>query len=256
MIPHPVRRYSTTCCIIALVVFTGAKISAPTATISEVLAAYAKACGDTERLKTHTTLIEQSVIESAENTETLRIVRAKVPDKIRIETLSATGSLVQGFDGFTAWCVLTPRNGRPLAVPLDPDTEQQLRLAARTALRIPLLAADTLGFTLSLGSDAADADGQHLVVVRNGERELYRLRIDRDSGRPLARIESRQGQQITTRYDSFRMIDGVNWPATATTSFAGNNTATWRLAQLRLDEKLDDDLFAPPAGAASPTPAL
>jgi hypothetical protein len=253
MIPHPVRRYASTCSIIALVVFTGAKISAPTATISEVLAAYAKACGDTERLKTHTTLVEQSVIESAENTETLRIVRAKVPDKIRIETLSATGRLVQGFDGFTAWCVLKPRNGRPLAVPLDPDTERELRLAARTALRNPLLEADTFGLTLTLSSDDAS---QHLVAVSNGARELYRLRIDRDSGRPLARIESRQGQQITTRYDSFRMIDGVNWPATATTSFAGNNTATWRLAQLRLDEKLDDELFAPPAGAASPTPAL
>jgi hypothetical protein len=221
-----------------------------------VLAAYAKACGATERLKAHTSLVEQSVIESAENTETLRIVRAKVPDKIRIETLSATGSLVQGFDGFTAWCVLKPRNGRPLAVPLDPDTERKLRLAARTALRIPLLEADTLGFTLSLGSDAADADGQHLVVVSTGERELYRLRIDRDSGRPLARIESRQGQQIITRFDSFRLVDGINWPASATTSVAGETTFTWRLAQLRLDEELADDLFSPPAGAAAPTPAL
>lgn len=253
MTPSLVRRLRLACGIIAtLTLLTGAKVSTPTETLEEVISAYTKAIGGASGL---TSLVEQGVIEG-DKTEQLKIVYAKAPNKIRIEILTPTGRLIQGFDGFTPWCLIEPRAGKPVALPLDSEDEQHLRFAARTVLRDPMIDAQALGFTLTLRNDDPDAEGQHLVVVRDANREHFCLQIERRTGRPLAKLENRNGRQIVLRHKSFRLVDGRSWPTETETHVDGLSMNTWRLANLRLNEELADDLFAPPAGASSTTPAL
>lgn len=244
----PIGRIPLLLGLLTAFVASSAKIGAQEATLPEVLAAHAEHCGDSLRLQTITSVVEHSLAETSAAAPQIRILRAKVPDKIRIETLTETGRLIQGFDGTTAWTLLEPRHGTARSVPLAPDAARVLRLSALLALRNLVLDAEALGLSAALRDNDPDADAQHLVVVSSSFLELMRLRVERKTGRPLARIEHAAGRRVVTHFEAFRLVEGVAWPAATTTTTEDGGSVTWRLVHVRLDEEQPDSLFAPPPG--------
>ena len=253
MSPLSFRRLPLLLGFLAVCVVSGVKLGAQEPTLSEVLAPYARHCGDSLRRSAITSVVEQSLAESSAAPQ-IRILRAKAPGKIRIETLTEEGRLIQGFDGATAWTLLEPRHGTARLLPLAPDAVRLLRLSALLALHDPLLDAEALGLSAALHDNDPDAGGQHLVIVSSPSRELMRLRIERKTGRPLARIEHTAGSRVVTHFESFRMIEGVAWPAVGTTTTDDNEPVTWQLVQVRFDEEQPDALFAPPPGMITAPP--
>ncbi len=248
MSPLPIGRIPLLLGLLTAFVASSAEIGAQEATLSEVLAAHAEHCGDLQRLRAITSVVEHSLADTSAATPQIRVLRAKAPDKIRIETLTETGRLIQGFDGTTAWTLLEPRLGTARSVPVSPDAARALRLSALLALHNPVLNAEALGLSAALRDNDPDADGQHLVVVSSSSLELMRLRVERETGRPLGRIEYAAGRRVVTRFEAFRLVEGVAWPATTTTTTEDGGSVTWRLVHTRLDEELPDSLFTPPPG--------
>ena len=183
--------------------------------------------------------------QDREGSETVRLVYARAPRSLRIETLAGELRIVQVCDGATAWAYMQKPGGERLAVGLPPEVERVLRLSAVAAFHDPLLEPERYGYELALRDDLPKAEGQRLIEISEGRRPVAYVRIDRETGRLLARW-SVEGPGETQVYRNFREVDGRLWPSEVITMKEGVELGRWRLADLRLDELPDPGMFAPP----------
>lgn len=184
-------------------------------------------------------------MQERDGLETVRLVYARAPRSLRIETLADDLRIVQGTDGATVWAYMQKPGGERRVVALPPEVERGLRLAAEAAFHDPLLEPGRFGYELALRDESPMAEGQRLVEISEGGRAVAFVRIDRETGRVLARWTV-EGAGETQVHRGYREIDGCLTPSEVITMKDGVELGRWRLADLRLGETPDPDLFAPP----------
>ncbi len=208
-----------------------------------VLASYRQALGGVATAEL-TGFVEIGVQERGAE-ESVRLVYARAPRSLRIEVLTGELRIVQGTDGAAVWAYAQRTGGERMMLPLPPEAERGLRRAALSACHDPLLKPARLGYELTLRDESPKAEGQHLIEVSEGGRPVAYVRIDRETGRVLARWNADGAGEVQVNRD-YREVDGHLWPSEVIAVKEGVEVGRWRLADLRLDELPDPGLFAPP----------
>jgi hypothetical protein len=242
--------------LVAALALSAAPAPNPSATVEQVIDRYFTAMGGVERLQSVRSFVQIGLWNRG-GSELLRFVYAKAPNKLRVEMLTPRGRIIQGCDGVQVWAVIEKRGGEITSLPLSKDDKDSLFSWARLATKDPLLDAQANKRQMVLRDDDPTAEGQHLLVVSDGPQELFRLRIDRATGRPLAHLAI-QGQHLVDRtFLDYRLVDDVPQPFETVTSRDGQESERFLLADVRYNEAMDDTLFAPPAAPktkATPLP--
>ncbi len=209
-----------------------------------VLASYRRALGGGASAAELAGFVEIGVQER-EGAESVRLVYARAPRSLRIETLAGDLRIVEGTDGAAVWAYVQKVGGERVAVRLPPEAERGVRRAALLACHDPLLKPERLGYVLALRDELPQAEGQHLIEIAEAGQPLAYVRIDRETGRVLARWSADGAGELQVNR-SYREVGGRLWPSEVVAVKDGKEQGRWRLADLRLDELPDPSLFAPP----------
>ena len=171
---------------------------------------------------------------------------ARSPNLQRVETrFPKPGTLVQGFDGTTAWVQHPLQGVRRL------EAAESAAMAAQTSLHPALHVTERFPIRHARGTESRD--GKTLVVLAVGRdaEHLETWRFDAATAR-LVEIERRESMgphgevPVTVRFEDHRTVDGVVIPFVVHTRVPLFETVL-RLETVRHNLALDDTLFAVPA---------
>jgi hypothetical protein len=173
------------------------------------------------------------------------VTYARSPNLLRIETrFPKPGTLVQGFDGTTAW-VLHPLQGlRRL------DARETAVFASQTWIHPTAHVAETYPVRRWLGTEVQGGVEMAMLAVGRDESRLETWRFDAATAR-LLQIErtSDMGPHgevpVVVRFEDYRTVDGVSVPYVVRTRLPQGETIL-RLETVRHNVVLDGALFAVP----------
>lgn len=175
------------------------------------------------------------------------ILHAERPDRLRIETLGATTSLVRASDGVRApW-----KKTDPLRPPRRLGTAEEREFLVDAEFDQPLFDHARRGIGLDYaGRVEIEGKSFHRLLAVIRHTELVTLYLDEETRLLVRRDQSRrvQGREIVieTHYEDFRPVAGVLLPHRILTRSEGRVLTDTRIESLDANPALPADFFAPP----------
>lgn len=192
---------------------------------------------------------KRDIVASADNyTDYL-----KFPDKERTEFGKDKDKTVQINRGLEGWIVKPPDKPKG-----DPDVEEQSPAVTAEALKDFKLSFDYVvrfvvnspkASVLSTGSEVLDARRVDVVEIRDEEKNLMRIFIDRETRLPM-KTQTRRANESSLHeetYGNWHVFDGVMTPLMVVRYKDGVKTMEMRVQSAKYNPGFADSLFAPPA---------
>jgi outer membrane lipoprotein-sorting protein len=226
-----------------------AVVAAQSPTADELVAKNIQAKGGEAKWKSLTS-VKLTGTMSAQGKELPLVIYSKRPNLMRNEATFGATSMVQAFDGTTAWAI-NPLTGA--AQELPPAPAEAMRSSAD--FEGALLDYKSKGHTVELiGPEQSDgADVYHLkLTLKNGTVQDYYL--DAKTG-----LESKMTQQVdvgtgakqslTTVMGDYRDVDGVTVPHLVRQLLDGKVVGEMRIQKVEFNTITDDSIFKMPSKA-------
>lgn len=221
--------------------------AAQSQTAEAVVAKNIEAKGGEARWKALTS-VKLTGMMSAQGKEVPITIFSKRPNLMRNEMTFGSNTMVQAFDGTTAWA-LNPITGTAQALP-EPATEA---MRASADFEGALLDYKAKGHSVELvGSEKADGTELHhlKVTLKGGQVQDYYL--DAKTG-----LETRMTQQadigtgvkqtLTTEMGDYREVNGVTVPHLVRQLIDGKVVGEMRIQKVEFNTITDDSIFKMPA---------
>jgi len=176
----------------------------------------------------------------------------KFPDRERTEFGRDRDKTIQINRGLEGWIVKPPDKPKG-----DPDVQEQSAAATEDALKDFKLSFDYVvrfsvnspkASVLSAGSEVVESRRTDVVEIRDEDKNLMRIFIDRDSRLPV-KTQTRRANESSLHeetYGNWHMFDGVNTPLMVVRYKDGVKTMEIRAQSAKYNPGFADSLFAPP----------
>jgi outer membrane lipoprotein-sorting protein len=230
-------------------VFFGAllpMVSLSAQTADDIVANNLKAKGGVEKLKSISS-VKMTAMMSAQGREMPMTVYSKRPNLLRQDIKLPVGSVIQAFDGTTAW-VDPPGEEGPREV-----TGPQAEGARKNAdFDSPLLDYAAKGHKLELvgREKLGSAEVYHLKLVKkDGGIEHYYIDATTNlEVKRTAEVEGPGGTQVLeSELSNYKSVDGMMVPHTIKQSTGGMPVSQMTIESIVFNAPMDDSLFKMPA---------
>jgi hypothetical protein len=223
----------------------------PMANPAQVVARVLEAKGGLERLKALTTLTVTAraigLGDNARQEPVETLTQLAYPNRVRVETHGGRGSLLQVFDGTSAW-IRDDRGTRDVPERMRSDLETGLRRDTIAAL----LAVERGELRARVLPDMRRDQGPPLRAIEvSGPRlDPMVFYIDPDNWRIVKQTYAAAGMGsplVEEEFDDYRTVDGISIAFKATVSVGGKPVVERRVLDVAVDRPLPADLFRRPS---------
>lgn len=214
--------------------------AAPAPRAQRILARSLQARGGAARFAALRTLVERSELIFAQGQRWQVRTWIKAPDRIRIEIHTPKGTMVQGFDGHTAWQI---DPGAKMAHALNGAAANQVRDEGEQGFDMAI-APESRGIAIAYAG-AGTMDGRRYEAVRFTfpSGDTFVQFFDAQSGLQFfEQYPLPQGRHGSEAVRDYRRVKGLLFPS----AYVNLPGPTLKILEWRLDVPLDDALFAPP----------
>lgn len=224
-------------CVLAIL------IGAPAAggqTIEEIIARNLDAKGGAEQLRRIQSAKQTSTI-TVQGLEGTMVIYAKRPNLTRQEMTLAGQTVIQAFDGMTAW------TQNPLAGVLEPTAilgpEAEL-IRAQAAFDGPFVDYQLRGYTMELlGDESLNGAAVHHVKMTDSQGRVQHAYLDITSGLEVRIVTENGSLTLEQDLSDYREVGGIKKPFFVRLSANGEAIGQITVQRVELDVRLDDALF-------------
>jgi outer membrane lipoprotein-sorting protein len=232
------RRRASTILGIALLLATAGPAAAQTA--DEVVTQHLNAIGGLAKLKSISTIRQTSEMTRDGTTMTV-VIASKRPNLARQELSIQGKTIVQVFDGTTAW-MINPFTGSTDPVALTGPEEELSRDQA--TFDSPLVDYKARGTTVELvGTEDAAAKKVHHLKVTSKTGRVQDIYIDASTGLQTRVVTQTYQGAVDQTFSDFKEVDGVKMPFTIRTQVGTIGLIDIKVVKAEINPPLDDSLF-------------
>jgi outer membrane lipoprotein-sorting protein len=235
----------------ALLVAAGA--SAETA--DDVIARHIAARGGMEKIKAIQS-VDMKVKANQQGLEFPGRLEWKRPDKLRLEMTIQGKTMVQAYDGKTAWAIM-PFLGSPDPQAMSADDAKDV--IEQADMDGPIIDYKAKGNAVELvgREDVDGAPADKLKVTRKNGDVSY-VYVDAESGLTVKETSKRKQQGSEVEIDSymtnFKPVNGVLFPFAIENKVQGKSIGQFTIEDVKPNVAIEDQAFAMPAPAPKPAP--
>ena len=241
-------RYQTrSSALVATLAFVAASpffVAAQSPSVDDLVAKNIEAKGGLEKLHAVQSIKQTSHISMQSSTATL-IAYAKRPNLIRQEINIAGQSIVQAFDGSTAWTVnpLQTGSNTPVIV-TGPEADA---MKEQADFESPLVDYKTKGYKIELigAETVAGKKLNHLKLTSKAQR-VQHVYLDDATGLEVKIVNESPVGMLEQELSDYRDVNGVKVPFAIRTSSAGVTMASIAVDKVEINPTIDDALFKMP----------
>jgi len=222
-------------------------------TADDVIAKFVAARGGMDKIKAIQSL-DMTIKANQQGVEFPGKLEWKRPDKMRLEMTIQGKTMVQAYDGKTAWTVM-PFLGSPDPQVMSADDAKDV--IEQADMDGPLVDYKAKGNAVELvGKD--DVDGSPAwklkLTLKNGD--ISYVYIDTETGLGVKETSKRKQQGSEIEIDSyltnFKPVEGVLFPFAIENKVAGKSMGQFTIESVKANVPLEDKSFLMPAAAAKP----
>ena len=230
--------------------------SAAAETADDVIARHVAARGGMEKIKAIQS-VDMKVKANQQGLEFPGRLEWKRPDKLRLEMTIQGKTMVQAYDGKTAWAIM-PFLGSPDPQAMSADDAKDV--IEQADMDGPIIDYKAKGNAVEY-VDREDVEGAPAdklkVTLKNGD--VSYLYVDAESGLTVKETSKRKQQGSEIEIDSymtnFKPINGVLFPFAIENKVQGKSIGQFTIEDVKPNVAIDDQTFAMPAPAAKPAAA-
>jgi outer membrane lipoprotein-sorting protein len=244
-------KFSPKARIVLVSLFLAAAAGAETA--DDVIAKFVAARGGLEKIKAIQSL-DMTIKANEQGVEFPGKLEWKRPDRMRIEMTIQGKTMVQAYDGKTAWAVM-PFLGSPDPQVMAADDAKDV--IEQADMDGPLVDYKAKGNAVELvGKD--DVDGAPAwklkLTLKNGD--VSYVYIDTETGLNVKETSKRKQQGSEIEIDSyltnFKPVEGVLFPFAIENKVQGKSMGQFTIDSVKANVPFDDKMFVMPAAAPKP----
>jgi hypothetical protein len=176
----------------------------------------------------------------------------KFPDMERTEFGREKQKTIQINHGLEGWVVAPPKDKgdpdvRPQSAAQTEDFLDNFKTSFDYVMRF--VVPNPKASAINTGSEVVDFKRADVVEIRDSQKNLMRVYIDRDTRLPV-KVQTRRFDESVVHeeiYANWHRFDGVMTPLMVVRYRDGTKTMEIRAENAKYDSGLDDSLFAPPA---------
>jgi outer membrane lipoprotein-sorting protein len=230
--------------------------SARAETADDVIARNIAARGGMEKIKAIQS-VDMKIKANQQGLEFPGTLEWKRPDKLRLEMTIQGKTMVQAYDGKTAWAIM-PFLGSPdpQAMPAD-EAKDMIEQADMDG---PIVDYKAKGNTVELvgREDVEGSPADKLKVTwKNGD--VTYVYVDVETGLAVKETTRRKQKGSEVEIDSymsnFKPVEGVLIPFAIENKVQGKSMGQFTIEEAKANVPIEDAAFAMPAPAAKPAPA-
>lgn len=217
-------------------------------TADEVIAKNIEARGGAEAFKNMKDVEVEGTLSGMGGMEMDVLMKWKRPNMVRMEMNIQGQTIVQAYDGETAWMIV-PMTGNTDPQEMPEDAAQQIREQAD--YEGALIDYKEKGHTAEyLGLEDVEGTPAHKIKLTkaNGDVDIYYL--DADAFVEIKSIWKRefQGQPVDVEitYGDYKEVGGLMMPHSLESEIPGQGTSVITLKEIQINPGLDAEIFAMP----------
>jgi outer membrane lipoprotein-sorting protein len=245
--------------ILAAACLTLAAISPLTAraeTADDVIGRYVAARGGLEKMKAIQSL-DMTIKANQQGLEFPGKMRMKRPEKMRLEMTIQGKTMVQAYDGKTAWMIM-PFLGSPDAQTMSADDAKDL--VEQADMDGPMIDYKAKGHAIELlGKEDMEGSPAYKLKVTLKNGDISYLYIDTETGLEVKETSKRKQQGSEVEVDSYltnyKAVNGVLFPFAVENKVQGKSMGQFTIDDIKANTAIDDSIFVMPAPAPKAAPA-
>jgi outer membrane lipoprotein-sorting protein len=222
-------------------------------TADEVIAKAVAARGGLEKMKAIQSL-DMTIKANQQGLEFPGRMRFKRPDRLRLEMTIQGKTMVQAYDGKTAWMIM-PFLGSP-----DPQTmsaDDAKDVVEQADMDGPMVDYKAKGHSVELlGKDDVEGSPAYKLKMTLKNGDISYIYIDTETGLEVKETSKRKQQGSEVEVDSFptnyKPVNGVMIPFAIENKVQGKSMGQFTIDDAKANVAIDDAVFVMPAAAPKP----
>jgi hypothetical protein len=213
--------------------------------VDEIVAKNLAARGGLEKLKAVQS-IKQTAHLNTQGLETTLTMYAKRPNMTRQEVAVGTQTVLNAFDGTTAWTV-NPLTGSPAPTVITGPSVEVIR--QESEFDTPLVDYKARGFTIDFVG-AESVGGRRMLHLKIGgkDRAPQECYLDADTNLEARTVSQSPMGTLAQEFWDYRDVQGIKMPYSLRTLQNGTTVATITVQSIELNGPMADSLFKKPEG--------
>ncbi len=214
--------------------------------LQDVLNKNYQAKGGLEKLKSLKTIYAEGKV-MAQGMEMPFKVWVKFPEKIKMETTVQGQTMVQAYDGKTAWWIMPMISPKPQIMP--PTQAKQFK--EQNQFRDPLVFYKELGYKLEyLGEGEVEGTPVYKIKITKPNGDVLIYYLDKDSGLEIKAefFGKIQGREVhgSTYFGEYKKVDGLLFPFYIESRSDGKVVSQVSISKIVINKPIDDSIFQMP----------
>ena len=219
-------------------------------TADDVIGKYVAARGGMEKMKAIQSL-DMTIKANQQGLEFPGKMRMKRPEKVRLEMTIQGKTMVQAYDGKTAWMIM-PFLGSPDAQTMSADDAKDL--VEQADMDGPIVDYKAKGHSVEfLGKEDMEGSPAYKLKVTLKNGDVSYVYIDTETGLEVKETSKRKQQGSEVEVDSYltnyKAVNGVLFPFMIENKVQGKSMGQFTVDDIKPNVALDDALFVMPAPA-------
>lgn len=224
-------------------------------TADDVIAKYVAARGGLDKMKAVQS-IEMTAKMNQQGLDFPGVIRLKRPDHMRMELTVQGKTMVQGYDGKTAWMIM-PFMGSPDPQIMSADDAKEV--IEQADIDGPMVDYKAKGNTVEmLGKDDVDGSPAYKLKVTLKNGDISYVYIDTETGLQVKDTSKRKQQgsevEVDTYLSNYKAVNGVLYPYAIDSKIQGKSVGQFTIDDIKVNVPIDDGIFAMPPAAPKPAP--
>jgi outer membrane lipoprotein-sorting protein len=222
-------------------------------TVDEMIAKAVAARGGLEKMKAIQSL-DMTIKANQQGLEFPGKMRFKRPDRLRLEMTIQGKTMVQAYDGKTAWMIM-PFLGSP-----DPQTmsaDDAKDVVEQADMDGPMVDYKAKGHSVELlGKDDVEGSPAYKLKMTLKNGDISYIYIDTETGLEVKETSKRKQQGSEVEVDSFptnyKPVNGVMIPFAIENKVQGKSMGQFTIDDAKANVAIDDAVFVMPAAVPKP----
>lgn len=224
-------------------------------TADDVIAKNVAARGGLDKIKAIQSL-EMKIKANQQGLEFPGKMDLKRPERVRLEMTIQGKTIVQAYDGKTAWMIM-PFLGSPDPQKMSADDAKDV--IEQADMDGSIVDYKAKGNTVELlGKEDVDGSPAYKLKVGMKNGDTSYVYIDTETGLQVKETTKRQQQGSEVEVDSymtnFKPVNGVLFPYSIENKVGGKSVGQFTVDDIQANVAIDDKIFAMPAAAAKAAP--
>jgi len=224
-----------------VIVLAGARLAAQE--LSDIVAKNLQAKGGADKLQAVQTMKQTAHVTFQGMTGAVTVY-GKRPNLVRQEISLAGQTIVNAFDGTTAWTI-NPFRGSPDPVAVSGAQAADIRM--QSDFDSPLVNYQSKGYALELvGVETIAGKKAYHLKLTNKDGRLQQLYVDTETNLEMKIVSDTQAGAIENELSDYRDVNGLKLPFAMRTLSAGAVMGTIAVDTIEINPKVDDSIFRMP----------